>query len=67
MPSYTQGDGIPDVEQRVEAAHKPGGGVLQMRMTGRVHRSLMKDDGELHQKVSQLPGESRDCLSWPAR
>ena len=47
-------------EEGVETVEEPGGGILQVGVPHRVHRALVQHDGELDEKVRQVPRQGRD-------
>ena len=57
VSSYSEGDRLAVIEEGVQPAGESLGGLPQVRMPGRIHRALVKDDGELDQKVGELPGK----------
>ena len=54
------GQGLPRGEEGLEPVDESRGGFLEVGMPQRVHRALVQHDGELDEKVRQVPGQGRD-------
>src|SRR4051794_36975079 len=60
MAGDAQTDGLAGLEESGHAANEAVGGVLEVGMAGRVHRTLMQNDGKLDQEISELSGKRGD-------
>ncbi len=56
IPCDTEDDGVAFAEHGVQPAGEPLGRILQVRVSGRVHRALMQNNGKLDQEVGELAG-----------